>query len=171
MFVVTQKPFKNRSPAPSGVCLQVTRKRNTGTAVNSRFASAVRQGRGQRQIKGDPLCAGAGPAASSIRGPPQNASRPATGGASPVSPGSAQQSPVGSWTTRSSEHPLSAETPPGPQEERGRSQNSPKTLISPERYRSSIDLCLEKLGIRYFSHPRYQRRPQSEFKRHREKVF
>lgn len=70
-----------------------------------------------------------------------------------------------------STHPLSAETPPGPQEERGRSQNSPKTLISPERYKSSIDLCLEKLGIWYFSHPRYQRRPQSEFKRHREKVF
>lgn len=105
LLVATQKLSKNYNPVPNGVCLEATHEKETRAL---RITASSHRSRDRAEDKGrlnGPPCAGAGPAAGSIRGHPPSASRPTAGGRLKRGvPGGACQSPVGSWTARSSEH-------------------------------------------------------------------
>lgn len=110
LLVATQKLSKNYNPVPNGVCLEATHEKETRTL---RITASSHRSRDRAEDKGrlnGPPCAGAGPAAGSIRGHPPSASRPTAGGSSVVFPGAHVSRLSGAGLRGPLSMPLSADT-------------------------------------------------------------
>lgn len=113
LLVATQKLSKNYNPVPNGVCLEATHEKETrALRITASSYRSRDRAEDKGRVNGPPVRRG-GARSRQHSGSPSKRQPPHSGRLKRGVPGGACQSPVGSWTARSSEHAAQRRHCPG----------------------------------------------------------